>query len=97
MHNDDFASSDHYRVGNSKLHTANAISLQTLRSSQEPIKLIGEFLDTLTQSIGLVPCSIIHVKKIYDFFTQILEQKWDKNLHPWKTKIAPFEERVFGF
>ena len=93
MHNDDFASSDHYRVGNSKLHTANAISLQTLRSSQEPIKLIGEFLDTLTQSIGLVRC----VKKTYDFFTQILEQKWDKNLHPWKTKIAPFEERVFGF
>ena len=32
MHNDDFASSDHYRVGNSKLHTANAISLQTLLS-----------------------------------------------------------------
>ena len=97
MHNDDFASSDHYRVGNSKLHTANAISLQTLRSSQEPIKLIGEFLDTLTQSIGLVHCSIIHVKKIYDFFPRILEQKWDKNLHPWKTKIAPFEERLFGF
>ena len=32
MHNDDFASYDHYRVGNSKLHTANAISLQTLLS-----------------------------------------------------------------
>ena len=53
MHNDDFASSDHYRVGNSKLHTANAISLQTLRSSQEPIKLIGEFLDTLTHFMAI--------------------------------------------
>ena len=53
MHNDDFASSDHYRVGNSKLHTANAISLQNSQSvEQQPIKYIGqefgESLNTLT-------------------------------------------------
>ena len=56
MHNDDFASSDHYRVGNSKLHTANAISLQNSQSvEQQPIKYIGqefgESLNTLTLSI----------------------------------------------
>ena len=66
MHNDDFASSDHYRVGNSKLHTANAISLQNSQSvEQQPIKYIGqEFGESLNTLTLLNQDSILHQLKV---------------------------------